>query len=281
MARKKIVGMLAVVGAVVMAGCTSVQKGTMAGGALGSGVGATAGHAVSSVGSGPGAIIGFALGAAGGAIAAEQFYPSDDSEDLAAANQTIEQLSAQVESKDRVLAQSNAALEREKSQQKALLEVYEKARQQPATLSASAGAEQPSSLPEGVAVITIKSEVLFPSGKASLTTEGKAALKKAAQQIQHDYPNAEIEVRGHTDNAPIRYSPYKSNYELSCARATAVASYLIESGGFSASQVRTVGQGESQPVASNATAAGRAKNRRAEIVVSRHGAQVADVRAAN
>ncbi|GAG02397.1 unnamed protein product, partial [marine sediment metagenome] len=93
--------------------------------------------------------------------------------------------------------------------------------------------------------------------------------------IRQHYPDAPIEVRGHTDNVPIRYSKWKSNYELSCARAQTVVDYMIKSHGFNRSQFTVTGCGHDQPVASNATSAGRARNRRAEIVVYRQPLQVA------
>jgi len=252
---------------VAVLGCTPVQKGSGAGAATGSGLGAVVGHALSGVGSGPGALVGLTVGAAGGALAADYYYGSEETGDLAATGQTIDDLNSQLRAKDAKLAETAAALERETAQQKALLQAYDKARQDRRTVEGNV-APNIQVTSEGDAVtFSILSEVLFASGKAELSKEGKATLKKAAEIIRAKYAGADIEVRGHTDNVPIRYSPYKSNWELSSARALAVVHYLTESEGFSAAQITTTAYGDTRPAASNSTAEGRQKNRRAEIVV--------------
>ena len=76
---------------------------------------------------------------------------------------------------------------------------------------------------------------------------------------------------------PIRYSSYRSNWDLSCARAVAVVRHLVESEGFTAEKLLVTGCGDTRPVASNATAEGRRKNRRAEIIVRPKKLQVAAV----
>ena len=71
---------------------------------------------------------------------------------------------------------------------------------------------------------------------------------------------------GHTDTDPIQKSGWKDNWQLSSERALSVARYLV-SHGVPEKQVRAVARGSTQPVASNSTATGKAKNRRVEIVV--------------
>jgi flagellar motor protein MotB len=257
-------------------GCTHVQKGTAAGGALGSGIGALAGHAASGLGSGPGAIIGFGLGAASGAIAADEYYGPEETGDLAVAQANNEDLTRQVEAKDAALAEAQAEAARERAQQKALLQAYEKLRTD--QTPAPAAAEAVAAAPAESFTFTISSAALFKSGSATLTSSGKSALKVAARDLRARCPDPQIEVRGHTDNTPIRYSSYKSNWELSVARAQAVVNYMVDSQGFQPSQFTMVGCGDTQPIASNATAEGRQKNRRAELVVQPRRTQVADVR---
>jgi chemotaxis protein MotB len=118
--------------------------------------------------------------------------------------------------------------------------------------------------------------VLFDSGKATMRSSGKDALRKVARDIRAKSSDVTIEVRGHTDNVPIKYSGYKSNYELSCARAQAVVEYLIASCGFDRAQLMVTGCGATEPVASNKTAGGRQKNRRAEIIARASVMRVAD-----
>ncbi len=280
MAGKMLIAAL-VVGLVAASGCSSVQKGTAVGGATGSGVGAIVGHTASGIGSGPGAVAGFGAGAIAGAIAADYYYGEDDTEDLTAASATIERLNRQLQGRDARMAELSASLQREKAQQKALLQAYDKARQGRRTLQASVPAPAQAESDKGAVTITLLSGVLFASGSTDLTQEGKAALKQAAGTVRSKYPNAAIEVRGHTDNVPIKYSSFKSNWDLSCARALAVARHLIEAEGFDPAQVTTRGYGDTRPIASNNTAAGRKKNRRAEIIVRPGGLQVADVTASD
>ena len=277
----------------LLAGCTPVQKGTAAGGAVGGATGAAVGHYMTSLGGVPGGLVGLGLGAGAGAVASEYYYGSDDSEEVAGLTQTVDQLAAELEARQGELGQAQADLEKERAQQKALLEAYERARQQErpaATAAAQAPAEShllSASMPASIQVsagqdgitYTILSEVLFDSGSAELSKAGRAALQAAARDIRASHPDAVVEVRGHTDNVPIRYSPFKSNWHLSCERAVSVVQHLIQSEGFSPARLKATGCGETQPIASNSTPEGRRKNRRAEIVVRPAGARVAEARA--
>lgn len=262
---------------IAVAGCTTVQKGSAVGAAAGGAAGAGVGHYMSSMGGGPGAAIGLGVGAATGAIAAEYYYGSDEGEDLAAAQETVDRLSDELQQKDAQLSDVAVTLEKEKAQQKALLEAYNKARQEHKTLAANVPANVQVVSDGDTVTFTILSEVLFDSGATELTKEGKAALREAAQAIRRDFPGALVEVRGHTDNVPIRYSPFKSNWELSCTRALAVLHYLIESEGFKPEHLTAVGCADTRPVGPNATPKGRSKNRRAEIVVRPNGVRVAQL----
>jgi len=256
---------------IALVGCTPVQKGTVAGGAAGGAAGATIGHYATSAGGVPGAIIGFGLGSVAGAIASDYYYGNDIDEDaLARAAAEADRLSKELSAKEAALQERDALLAKEKAQQQAVLEAYEK-------LRASAGdADVQISGDTGTVTYTLLSEVLFDSGRAELSSQGKKALKQAAASIRSNYPDAEIEVRGHTDNVPIRYSSFRSNWDLSCARAVAVVRYLVESEGFEAQKLLATGCGDTRPVASNATAEGRRKNRRAEIVVRPRKVQIAE-----
>ncbi len=270
---RRILAAVVVVCVVGMLGCSNVQKGTAAGGIVGSGVGAAVGHTLGTIGSGPGALAGLAIGATGGAIAGELMYGSEETgEDIQVASEELDELAKQLQAKDAQLAQARAALEREKAQQKALLEAYEKNRSAAgATSTKSLQASMPADVQvteeEDRITFTILSAVLFDSGKADLKSKGKQTLAQAANAIRSQYADCMIEVRGHTDNVPIRYSGYKSNWELSMARAASVVAYLTGSHEFSPAQFATTGCADTEPVASNSTEAGRGKNRRAEIVV--------------
>jgi len=119
-------------------------------------------------------------------------------------------------------------------------------------------------------IIELPNKVFFASGSANLTSHGKAALKRVAGALRREFPAMMYYVEGHTDNDPIRKAKkqYKTNWELSCARALAVVHHLIDYEGISPKQVCAVGYGEHQPRVPNTTAGNKSKNRRVEIVVA-------------
>ncbi len=115
-------------------------------------------------------------------------------------------------------------------------------------------------------VITFVAEVLFDSGKAKLREEGFPILDKVIRVLLETVPENKIGIEGHTDNEPIKYSGWKSNWELSAQRALSVLYYLEEKG-IASQRLSASGYGEHQPVASNSTVEGRQLNRRVEIVI--------------
>ena len=117
-------------------------------------------------------------------------------------------------------------------------------------------------------LINLASGYLFGSGEDQLKSAGADALKQVGS-ILKDFPEYRISVDGHTDNRPIRSElkkKFPSNKELSEARAANAALALGE-GGLSA--VTTHGYADAKPVVPNTTDAGRAKNRRVEVVVTK------------
>lgn len=122
---------------------------------------------------------------------------------------------------------------------------------------------------QGKLTVNILDRILFDSGEAVLKPEGEAVLMQIAQ-ILAQYPKRQIQVMGHTDNVPIRASPwarYPSNWELSTARATAAVRFLCEKAGVDPHQLGALGYGEFHPIADNSTPEGRARNRRIALVV--------------
>ncbi|MFA5039424.1 MAG: flagellar motor protein MotB [Candidatus Omnitrophota bacterium] len=116
-------------------------------------------------------------------------------------------------------------------------------------------------------VVTFLAEVFFDPGKDAIRQQGKQALDKVASVLEKEVPDSRVAVEGHTDSDPIRHSGWKSNWELSAARALAVLHYFIETGGISPDRLSAVAYGEQRPVASNDTREGKQKNRRVEIVI--------------
>jgi len=119
---------------------------------------------------------------------------------------------------------------------------------------------------DGGLVIILSDTILFDSGKAEIKTSAYSVLDKIAALIKKEVPDKDIGVAGHTDNVPIKLSGWKSNWELSTARATNVLHYLVKKG-VSPERLSATGYGEHRPIDTNATAAGRAKNRRVEIMI--------------
>ncbi len=116
-------------------------------------------------------------------------------------------------------------------------------------------------------VLTMLEEILFDSGKAEIKAEGGETLIKVAKVLKEDCPNNNISIEGHTDNVPIKYSGWKSNWELSAARANSVLHFFIDKCGIDPQMLNMAGFGEYRPAASNETEEGRQQNRRVEIVI--------------
>ena len=115
-------------------------------------------------------------------------------------------------------------------------------------------------------VITLSNDVLFTPGKAVLSPEAVKRISQAAEILR--YGTQPISVEGHTDNERLPgETPFKDNYDLSLARALAVAHQLIQGDGVDANRVRVAALGASRPLAPNDTPEHRAMNRRIEIVV--------------
>jgi chemotaxis protein MotB len=119
----------------------------------------------------------------------------------------------------------------------------------------------------GLVVRVLTDRVLFDSGQANLKPVGLPLLGEIANLLNVDRRHP-IVVEGHTDNVPISSAQFPTNWELSTARATTVVRFLI-SRGVTRNRLAASGYADLHPVASNATDAGRALNRRVEIVLQR------------
>jgi len=112
--------------------------------------------------------------------------------------------------------------------------------------------------------VEINTSILFPSGSAQLSVEAEPVLRELATRLQ-SLTNI-IHVEGFTDNVPISNFEFRSNWELSAARAASVV-HLFTRLGIDPQRMAAVGYGEYRPVASNDTAEGRASNRRVVLVI--------------
>jgi len=114
--------------------------------------------------------------------------------------------------------------------------------------------------------LTLKGSVLYVSGNAEIKKEAEPILLKIGD-ILNKFEGYTIEITGHTDNVPMNSSTFKDNNWLSSARALNAAEFLIGNCGIDPTILKYSGRGEYEPISSNATAEGRAKNRRIEIKI--------------
>lgn len=112
--------------------------------------------------------------------------------------------------------------------------------------------------------VEIKTDILFPSGVATLSPQAEQVLQQLAETLK-PFPNS-IRVEGHTDNRPISTAAFPSNWELSAARAASVV-HLFTRAGMDPARLAVIGLGEHRPSQSNATAQGRNANRRVLLVI--------------
>jgi chemotaxis protein MotB len=122
---------------------------------------------------------------------------------------------------------------------------------------------------QGQLKVTMKDEILFPEGGYQITARAESTLSKLVPTLQ-GLQQTRIVVDGYTDNVPIgpelKRMGIESNLDLSSRRADTVVNYLV-SRGVRQSLISAQGFGDAQPVASNDTAQGRAKNRRIEVTL--------------
>lgn len=123
---------------------------------------------------------------------------------------------------------------------------------------------------DGMAVIRVPSSITFASGQATLSAEGKKALREVARVLKEEHPGGVYSIEGHTDTDPIKKSKFQTNRDLSLARATAVLTFLVEDCDLLDEQCVVVGHGQYRPLDPASTTAAKTRNRRVEIVV--HGA---------
>jgi len=170
--------------------------------------------------------------------------------DLATSEATNVDLESQFNSKSAELAAANSEL---------------------ASLKAEAGGTSPApTRPPKVAMrVTLTADVLFNAGRATLSKAGVARLRGIVARIKGQHPNATVHVYGYTDSDRIKRSAklWKDNLDLSANRAMAVSRQLWQLG-IAPEKIETIAMGATNFVASNKTAADKAKNRRVEIAVT-------------
>lgn len=118
---------------------------------------------------------------------------------------------------------------------------------------------------DGRMVVEMPSDVLFPSGSAELSDEGKKSILQVSG-ILMNVKDKNLQVEGHTDTVPIKTEEFPDNWQLASARAMNVLRMMLEAG-VDPKRLSAASYGEVRPVRSNKTTTGRAANRRIEIVL--------------
>jgi chemotaxis protein MotB len=119
----------------------------------------------------------------------------------------------------------------------------------------------------GNVYVSLEEKLLFSSGSDVVDPKGKEALKTLAK-VLNSTKDITVMIEGHTDNVPIKTSQFKDNWDLSTARATSIVRILTKDDGFDSNRITASGRSEFHPVRTNESVAGRASNRRTEVILS-------------
>lgn len=120
---------------------------------------------------------------------------------------------------------------------------------------------------KGVVYISLSDNMLYKSGSYSISDQAGEILGKVAKIIK-DYDGYEVLIEGNTDNVPISTTNIRNNWDLSTLRASSVVQSLQNTYGVDPKRLTAGGRGEFNPVADNDTEAGKAKNRRTQIIIT-------------
>ncbi len=120
---------------------------------------------------------------------------------------------------------------------------------------------------DGSVYVSLQEKLLFKSGSDVVDPLGVAALKSLAQ-VLNSTKDINVLIEGHTDNVPIKTAKFKDNWDLSTARANSIVRILTLGNGFDSNRITASGKSQFKPVKTNDDAAGRASNRRTEVILS-------------
>lgn len=120
---------------------------------------------------------------------------------------------------------------------------------------------------KGVVYISLSDNMLYKSGDYTISAQAGETLSKIAKIIK-DYKDYEVLIEGNTDNVPINKPNIRNNWDLSTLRASSVVQALQNQYGVDPQRMTAGGRGEYNPVATNETESGRAKNRRTQIIIT-------------
>ena len=121
---------------------------------------------------------------------------------------------------------------------------------------------------DGKVYVSMENKLLFSSGSWTVNAEGKKAVQQLGSVLAQN-PDIAVLIEGHTDNVPYGGNgQLTDNWDLSTKRATSIVHILRENSGIDPQNLTAAGRGEFAPVASNATAEGKSKNRRIEVILT-------------
>ena len=191
--------------------------------------------------------------------------------DLAALNQQNTQLSSDASNKVNSLQQNLQAQQKRLQDLQNLLDQQRKQTEglknkMNAALVGYSDSDLTITQKNGKVYVSLSEKFLFPSGSAVVNKTGKEALSKLADVLIAN-PDIAVNIEGHTDSIPIR-TKFQDNWALSTARATSVVRILVDDYKVDPSRVIASGHAWFDPVDTNSTPEGRARNRRTEIILS-------------
>ncbi len=120
---------------------------------------------------------------------------------------------------------------------------------------------------KGVVYISLADNMLYKSGSYEISDRAMETLSKIAKIIK-DYNDYDVLVEGNTDDVPIHKTNIRNNWDLSALRASSVVQVLEQKFGVNPARLTAGGRGEYNPIGDNTTDAGRARNRRTEIIIT-------------
>jgi chemotaxis protein MotB len=120
---------------------------------------------------------------------------------------------------------------------------------------------------DGQVYVSLEEKLLFSSGSDVVNPQGAEALKSLAK-VLNTASDINVIIEGYTDNVPIKTKQFADNWDLSTARAASIVRILTKDYGFDPTRITAAGRGEYHPVKPNDTDAGRAANRRTEVIIS-------------
>jgi len=253
----------------LLAGCTNIQRGTLVGALIGGGIGAGIGAAGGGVGVAVGAGIGAGTGAVLGMVAGEVYEVHKARMKEEYADYNPETGAAVVTTK--TLAEYEKRLAIMEAKNRYLMAQNEKLIAASYTMADAINADgryvRVDTTPEGVLQVTIVSEVLFDPGRAKLKEAIYPVLDEIGRSVTEEYPDYYVAIEGHTDPSEVSSTGYRSNWELSSARALAVLHYFNDRGLIDQTHLAVAGYGSERPVADASTPDGQRMNRRVVITL--------------